>query len=77
VTILKRIIDGLPEGDLIDMIMLVPSTPLSPVLYQYGVDQLCGSYVERIEPVLIGGCAGESFRQIHHRGVRLVTMIRQ
>jgi uncharacterized protein len=56
------------------VIVLGPSTPLCPSLFNYGIDQLCGSCVEAIDPVLAGISAGKSFRQIHPLGVRLVTI---
>jgi uncharacterized protein (DUF4213/DUF364 family) len=56
------------------VIVIGPSTPLSPALFEHGVDQLCGSYVESVQPVLQGVSAGKSFRQIHLLGVRLVTL---
>ena len=56
------------------VLLLGPSTPLSPVLYRYGADLLSGSIVTDREAVL--GVLGEggTFRQIHRAGVRLVTM---
>jgi len=56
------------------VIMLGPSTPLSPLLFAHGIDMLCGSIVERIDPVLDGIISGNGFRQIKPLGVRLVTM---
>ena len=56
--------------------MLGPTTPLSPVLFDYGVDLLCGSVVEQIEHVLQAVDEGKPFRQIHSLGVRLVTIAR-
>lgn len=56
-------------------IMLVgPSTPLSPVLFDYGVDLLCGSVVTGIAPVLHILGQGGTFRQVRKAGVQLVTM---
>jgi uncharacterized protein len=59
------------------VLVLGPSTPLSPVLFDYGVDLLCGSVVENIEPVLDGIEAGMHFHQLKDFGVRLVTINRQ
>ena len=58
------------------VMVLGPSTPLSPVLYDYGVDMLSGSIVAEIEPVLKAVSQGASFRQVHRAGVRLVTVKR-
>jgi uncharacterized protein len=57
------------------VIVLGPSTPLSPVLFEHGVHMLCGSIVEKIDPVLEKVAAGEGFQKIQHCGVRLVTML--
>jgi len=56
------------------VIMLGPTTPLSPVLYDYGIDLLCGSVVTNIESVLNTVGQAGNFRQIHKAGVRLVSM---
>jgi uncharacterized protein (DUF4213/DUF364 family) len=57
------------------IILLGPSTPLSPVLFEHGVDMLCGSVVTDIEAVLRVVGQGGNFRQIHRAGVRTVTMV--
>lgn len=54
------------------IIVLGPTTPLSPVLYDYGVDLLAGSVVEDIPAVYAVLTQGGNFRQIHQAGVRLV-----
>jgi uncharacterized protein (DUF4213/DUF364 family) len=56
------------------VLVLGPSTPLSPVLFDHGVDILSGSVVEDIGSVLRAVSQGANFRQIHQQGVRLVTM---
>jgi hypothetical protein len=58
------------------VMVLGPSTPLNPVLYDYGVDILSGSIVAEIEPVLKAVSQGANFRQVHRAGVRLVTVTR-
>jgi uncharacterized protein (DUF4213/DUF364 family) len=58
------------------VILLGPSTPLSPVLFDYGVNLLSGSVVEDIDPVLRTISQGANFRQVRRAGVRLVTMRR-
>jgi len=58
------------------VILLGPSTPLSPVLFDYGVDLLCGSLVTAIDPVLRVVRQAGNFRQVHQAGVRLISMAR-
>ncbi len=57
------------------VLVLGPSTPLSPVLFDYGVDVISGTRV--VEPELALRCLSEgaTFRQM--QGVRLLTMQRQ
>jgi uncharacterized protein (DUF4213/DUF364 family) len=58
------------------IILLGPSVPLSPVLFDYGVDMICGTVVTAIDPVLLAIRQGANFRQVHRAGVRLVSMAR-
>lgn len=58
------------------VIVLGPSTPLSPVLFDYGVDLIAGAVVEDVDAVLHAIRAGGGFRHLHRAGVRLVTMVR-
>ncbi len=57
------------------VVVLGPTTPLSPVLFDYGADVVSGPRV--FEPELALRCASEgaTFRQI--RGIRLLTMERR
>jgi uncharacterized protein (DUF4213/DUF364 family) len=57
-------------------ILLGPTTPLSPLLFEHGIDYLCGSIVEADKAVLRAVSQGANFRQVHRAGVRLVTMRR-
>jgi uncharacterized protein (DUF4213/DUF364 family) len=56
------------------VIMLGPTTPLSPILYDYGINTLCGVVVSEIDPVLAAVRQGANFRQVHRAGVRLVSI---
>jgi len=59
------------------VVMLVgPSTPLAPRLFDYGVHLLSGAVVEDVEAVLRAVSQGANFRQLRRHGVRLVTMQR-
>jgi uncharacterized protein (DUF4213/DUF364 family) len=57
------------------VIVLGPTTPLSPVLFDYGVDVISGTSVVEPETVLRHVSQGATFRQM--KGVRLLTMKRQ
>jgi uncharacterized protein (DUF4213/DUF364 family) len=58
------------------VLLLGPSTPLSPMLFEHGIDVLSGSVVTDIDRVLAAIKQGANFRQVHRAGVRLVTMSR-
>jgi uncharacterized protein (DUF4213/DUF364 family) len=59
------------------VVVLGPSTPMSPVLFEYGVDILAGSQIIDIEGVLRTVCQGGNFRQVHRAGVKLITQQRE
>jgi len=54
------------------VVVLGPTTPLSPVLFDYGVDVISGTRVIEPETVLLYVSQGATFRQM--KGVRLLTM---
>jgi uncharacterized protein (DUF4213/DUF364 family) len=56
------------------VLVLGPSTPLCPVLFDHGVHLLSGAVVTAIDPVLHALSQGAVFRQLHKAGVRLVNM---
>lgn len=56
--------------------LLGPSTPLSPLIYTFGIDVLSGTLVEDIDTVLNAVSQGANFVQLKEKGVRLVTMQR-
>lgn len=77
-TLLNHTFDGLltlrrPEAQ---VMLLGPSTPLTPLLFDRGVHLLSGAIVEDIDAVLQGVSQGAGFRQLHRLGVRLVTLTR-
>ncbi len=57
------------------ILVLGPSTPLSPVMAEHGVNLMAGSIVENIPAVLAALGQGANFRQVHHAGVRLITQM--
>ena len=59
------------------VMLLGPSTPLSPVMFDYGIDLLAGAVVDEIKPVLQVVREGGNFRQVRRAGVRLVTYARR
>jgi hypothetical protein len=75
-SLLNRSFDGLIELCRADafVLMLGPTTPLSPVLFDYGVDLIAGTQVIDPAAALLSAGQGAIFRQM--RGVRLVTMIK-
>jgi hypothetical protein len=78
-TLLNQTFDGLLELCASDalVILLGPSVPLDPILFDYGVDILCGSIVTNMEVVLAAVRQGANFRQIHRAGVRLVSVAKR
>lgn len=78
-SLINRTFEGLlalcrPEAT---VLLLGPSTPLSPLLFGHGVDMLSGSLVDDVDTVLRLVGQGATFQQIHRGGVRLVTMAEQ
>jgi uncharacterized protein (DUF4213/DUF364 family) len=58
------------------VIVMGPSTPLSPVLFDYGIDVISGAVVIDTQPVLKVVSQGGNFRQVHRAGVRLVNILK-
>jgi hypothetical protein len=56
------------------VLVLGPSTPLSPVLFTWGVNSLSGSVVMDVDDVVLAVSQGANFRQVHRAGVKLVTV---
>ncbi len=78
-TLLNRTLPGilaLCRKDSVRM-LLGPTTPLSEVLFDYGIDILAGSLVTDRDTVLRSVSEGASFRQIKKKGgIRLLTLIK-
>jgi uncharacterized protein (DUF4213/DUF364 family) len=56
------------------VIILGPSTPMNEVLFNHGIDMLCGAEVKDNESVIRVISQGGNFHQVHQAGVQLVTM---
>jgi uncharacterized protein (DUF4213/DUF364 family) len=76
-SLLNRTFDGLVQHCRADAFVLVlgPTSPLSPVLFDYGVDLIAGTRVTDPVEALTVASQGAIFRQM--RGVQLVTMARE
>lgn len=76
-TLVNGTFEGLVELCRPDAYVLVlgPSTPLSPLLFDYGVDAISGTVVTDIPAVVTAVSQGATFRQI--TGRRLLTMMRE
>lgn len=58
------------------VMLLGPSAPLSPVLFDHGIDVIAGTHVTAIGPVMEAIKEGANYRQIHRIGTQLVTLAR-
>lgn len=56
-----------------NVMLLGPSTPLTPRLFEFGIDVLSGSIVTQTDQILPLVRQGANFRQLKQQGVRLVT----
>lgn len=60
------------------VVMLGPSTPFSPLMFESGVDALSGTLVTDPERVLRSVSQGATFRQIKRAGgLRLITVVKR
>ncbi|MGI9861310.1 DUF364 domain-containing protein [Moorella naiadis] len=59
------------------VMVLGPTTPLTPLWFDYGVDLISGTRVVEPEVVLRLVSEGVVFKQLHGRGVRLLTMAKK
>ncbi len=56
--------------------LIGPTTPLTPVLFDYGIDVISGSKVVEPQKVIHFISQGATFKELHHHGVKLLTMMR-
>ncbi len=59
------------------VMVLGPTTPLTPLWFDYGVDLISGTRVVEPAVVLRFVSEGVVFQQLHGRGVRLLTMVKK
>lgn len=71
-TLINGTLEGLLKYCSTEAIILIigPSTPFSPVLFDYGIDALCGTLVQDIDVVIEGITAGKKIRHFKPNGVR-------
>jgi len=69
---MEELLDWCPHKSLV--MVLGATTPLSPVWFDYGVDIVSGTRVTDPELVLRLVSEGVVFKQIHGRGVKLLTI---
>jgi uncharacterized protein (DUF4213/DUF364 family) len=60
-----------------EVLVLGPSTPLSPILFDFGVDWLAGAEVTSIDAVVEAVAAGADFHQLRRVGVRRACLRRE
>jgi uncharacterized protein (DUF4213/DUF364 family) len=56
------------------VMLLGPTTPFTPLLFDYGIDALSGTKVVDEARVIRHVQEGATFQQIHYAGIRLLTM---
>jgi uncharacterized protein (DUF4213/DUF364 family) len=57
------------------VVLTGPTSPLSPVLFDFGISAICGTQVVNVENVERFVMQAAIFKQIRHQGVRLLTMM--
>lgn len=56
------------------VVLTGPTSPLSPVLFDFGIDAICGTRVADAENVIRFISQAATFKQLHGHGVRLLTL---
>jgi len=59
------------------LVLTGPTSPLTPLLFDYGIDVICGTRVVNPQEVLKYISQAATFRQLHGHGVRLLTLTRE
>lgn len=58
------------------VVLTGPTSPLSTVLFDFGISAICGTRVVNAEEVVRFISQAATFKQLHGHGVRLLTMLR-
>lgn len=58
------------------VVLTGPTAPLAPILFDHGIDAICGTRVTDAEAVLRHISQGACFKQVRDHGVRLLTRVR-
>jgi hypothetical protein len=56
------------------IILIGPTSPLSPILFEYGIDAICGSKVIDQDKLILSISQGATFKEVS--GVRLLTLLK-
>ncbi len=59
------------------VVLTGPTSPLTPLLFDYGIDVICGTRVIDAQEVLRYISQAATFRQLHDHGVKLLTLSRE
>jgi len=59
------------------VVLTGPTSPLSPVLFEFGIDAICGTRIIDANEVTRFVSQAATFQQIHGHGVRLLTLTRE
>jgi hypothetical protein len=54
------------------VVLIGPTSPLSPILFDYGIDAICGAEVVDVDKVIRSISEGATFKEVS--GVRLLTL---
>lgn len=57
------------------VVLTGPSSPLSPLLFSFGVGAICGSVVTDPDGIRPFVAQGASFRRMHDQGVRMLSLL--
>lgn len=77
-SLLNRTLEGMLSlcSPSANVLLLGPSAPLTPLLFEYGIGLISGALVQSEEAVLHTIMQGGNFRQVHRAGVQLVNLSR-